>query len=480
MRIARARLQDGSLVDVDLEGGRIAAVTPTAGAGGDLDLDGRILVPGLWDEHVHLGQWAAHRRRLSIVDVGSAAEAAARIRDALRSQPADEPLVAVGMREGLWSDAPSRGLLDAVAGDRAVTAISADLHATWSSSAMGRMLGVELPGDGMLREGPSFAAMRTLEATVDEATRERWIGDAFAAAAARGVVGITDLDLDDAVGAWARRSGSPIRVDVGVYPHDLDAAEARGDRTGRAIHDRVHVGPLKVITDGSLGTRTAYCHDPYPGGGRGQLEVPPEQLAAVLGRGAAMGLRPAVHAIGDAALAHVLDVFAATGITGRIEHAQLATDADVARMGALGVTASIQPEHMLDDRELIARYWAGRERLAYRIRSLLDAGVDVILGSDAPVAPLDPWVSIAAAVTRSRDGAAPWQPHEGIDVATALACSVRSAIAVGEPADLVAIDGPLEPERLRSMPVALTIVGGDVLHSTLSSPIASEGRARPR
>lgn len=468
MRITRARLQDGSLVDVEVADGRIATVAPSGGAGdGDLDLDGRILVPGLWDEHVHLGQWAAHRRRISILDVGSAAEAAARIRDALRAQPADEPLVAVGMREGLWSDAPSRALLDAVAGDRPVTAIGADLHATWSSSAMGRMLGVDLPDDGMLREAPSFAAMRTLEATVDDATRERWIGDALAAAATRGVVGITDLDLDDAVGAWSRRSGSPIRVEVGIYPHDLDTAEARGDHTGRPIHDRVHVGPLKVITDGSLGTRTAYCHDPYPDGGRGQLEVPPEQLAAVLTRGAGMGLRPAVHAIGDAALAHVLDVFAQTGITGRIEHAQLATDADVARMGALGVIASIQPEHMLDDRELIALYWAGRERLAYRIRSLLDAGVGVILGSDAPVAPLDPWVSISAAVTRTRDGDVPWQPHEGIDVATALACSARSTIAVGEPADLVAIDAPLEAERLRSMPVALTMVGGDVLHSTL-------------
>lgn len=470
MRITRARLQDGSLVDVEVADGRIAAVVPSGSAtaaDGDLDLDGRILVPGLWDEHVHLGQWAAHRRRISILDVGSATEAAARIRDALRTVPVDEPLVAVGMREGLWSDAPSRALLDAVAGDRAVTALSADLHASWSSSAMGRMLGVELPDDGMLREAPSFAAMRTLEATVDDATRERWIGDALAAAAARGIVGITDLDLDDAVGAWSRRSGSPVRVEVGVYPHDLDLAEARGDRTGRAIHDRVHVGPLKVITDGSLGTRTAYCHDPYPDGGRGLLEVPPEQLAAVLGRGAAMGLRPAVHALGDAALTHALDVFEATGITGRIEHAQLATDADVARMGALGVTASIQPEHMLDDRELIARYWAGRERLAYRIRSLLDAGVAVILGSDAPVAPLDPWVSMAAAVTRTRGGDAPWQPHESIDLATALACSVRSRIAVGEPADLVAIDGPLEAERLRAMPVALTMVGGDVLHSTL-------------
>ncbi|MFC7432145.1 MULTISPECIES: amidohydrolase [unclassified Agrococcus] len=468
MRITRARLHDGSVVDLDVADGRIAAIRPTAGAaGGDVDLDGRILVPGLWDEHVHLGQWATHRRRISLADVSSATEAAARIGEGLRRYPSDEPLVAVGMREGLWSDAPSRALLDAVAGERPVTAISADLHATWSSAAMGRMLDVDLPEDGMLREHASFSAMARLEATVDDVARRRWIGEALDDATRRGVVGITDLDLDDAVGAWAKRTPPPIRVEVGVYPHDLDAAEARGDRTGRRILERVHVGPLKVITDGSLGTRTAFCHDPYPDGGRGVMEVAPATLRAVLERGRRMGLTNAVHAIGDAALGEVLDVFADLGVTGRIEHAQLATDADVARMGELGVTASIQPEHMLDDRELIALYWAGRERLAYRIRSLLDAGVRVILGSDAPVAPLDPWVAMSAAVTRTRDGDAPWQPHEGIDVATAIDASTRSRIAVGEPADLVAIGAELEAERLRTMPVDLTIVAGDVVHSSL-------------
>ena len=211
------------------------------------------------------------------------------------------------------------------------------------------------------------------------------------------------------------------------------------------------MGPLKVITDGSLGTRTAFCHDPYPDGGHGLLEVPPATLAEVLERGRRLGFANAVHAIGDAALGHVLDAFEALGVTGRIEHAQLATDADVARMGRLGVVASIQPEHMLDDRELIALYWAGRERLAYRIRSLLDAGVPVILGSDAPVAPLDPWISMSAAVTRTRDGDAPWQPHEGITVAEAVHASTRSRLVVGAPADLVAIGDDLEPARLRAM-----------------------------
>ncbi|GAA2175369.1 amidohydrolase family protein [Agrococcus versicolor] len=471
MRITRARLLDGSVVDLDVRDGRIATIaasTPGTGAGhGDVDLDGRTLLPGLWDEHVHLSTWAAHRRRVSLSDVGSAAEAAARIRDALRMLPGDEPLVAVGMREGLWSDAPTRALLDAVAGDRPVTAIGADLHATWSSSAMGRMLDVDLPDDGMLREGASFSALARLEATADDVLRRRWIGDALADATRRGVVGITDLDLDDAVGAWAARTPPPVRVEVGVYPHDLDVAEARGDRTGRRILERVHVGPLKVITDGSLGTRTAFCHDPYPDGGRGVMEVPPATLAHVLERGRRMGLTNAVHAIGDAALGAVLDVFESVGVTGRIEHAQLATDADVVRMASLGVVASLQPEHMLDDRELVALYWAGRERFAYRIRSLLDAGVRVILGSDAPVTPLDPWIAMSAAVTRTRDGDAPWQPQEGIDVATAIDASSRTRIAVGEPADLVAIGADLAPEALRTMPVDLTVVGGEVVHAAL-------------
>lgn len=158
----------------------------------------------------------------------------------------------------------------------------------------------------------------------------------------------------------------------------------------------------------------------------------------MLRRATAAGLDVAVHAIGDRANGLVLDAFAATDATGRIEHAQLLSDHDVARFAALGVAASVQPEHAVDDRDVADRHWAGRTHRAFAYRSLLDAGAELVLGSDAPVAPLDPWITLAAAVHRSEDGRPRWHPEQEIPVAVALAASAGpdGPVAVGRRADL--------------------------------------------
>lgn len=470
MRLARARLGDGAEVDVDIAGDRIAALSPagtTPPVGDVLDLDGRRLIPGLWDEHVHVRTWAASTRRLDVRAATGPEQAAALIRAALPGAEPGVPLVAVGMRDGLWGGAPSRRLLDEVAPDVPVMVVSSDLHSTWSNAALGRLLGIELDETGMLREAASFAAAVRVE-SLAAARADAWVIEALGDLGRRGVVGLVDLDFDDAAGAWERRPEPPVRIDAGVYPQHLEAAEARGAGTGSPIRGLARVGPLKVITDGSLGTRTAYCHRPYPGTtDRGVLEVPPDRLVELLHRGAALGLTPAIHAIGDAANALALDAFARTGIRGRIEHAQLLTEADLARMAALGIGASIQPEHMLDDRDLVGRYWADRTTDAFRVGSLVAAGIPVVFGSDAPVTPLDPWHAIAAAVTRSRDGDPPWQPWEAVDVETALRLSARSRIAVGAPADLVALGADPAAHALRTMPIDLTLVAGGITHCAL-------------
>jgi predicted amidohydrolase YtcJ len=96
--------------------------------------------------------------------------------------------------------------------------------------------------------------------------------------------------------------------------------------------------------------------------------------------------------------------------------------------------------------------------------------VKLAFGSDAPVTPLDPWLAIASAVERTRDGLPPWHPEQRIAPEAALAASTRSRIAIGEPADIVIVDyDPLlsSVDELRSMPVALTLVAGRVTHSAL-------------
>jgi predicted amidohydrolase YtcJ len=119
----------------------------------------------------------------------------------------------------------------------------------------------------------------------------------------------------------------------------------------------------------------------------------------------------------------------------------------------------------MDDRDVADHYWAGRTGRAYPFRSLLDAGAELELGSDAPVAPLDPWIAIAAAVTRSRDGREPWHPEQRIPVDEALRASQGgvAALAEGGPADLLITDEDprtCDPESLRTMPVHATMVAG--------------------
>lgn len=484
---------DDRLVDILVRGGRVEEVAPArrsgyrggsgAGAAERVDLDGRTVLPGLWDKHVHLTQWALVRRRLDLSGVRSAAQAVALVRDRLAERRPDPgtALVGFGFRDGLWPDVPTAALLDEVAGDVPVVLVSGDLHCAWLSTAGLRFVGVGSHPSGVLRESEWLP----LSAVVDRAPdhlADAWVADAAAAAAERGVVGVVDLEITDNLTAWRRRFDAgfdALRVRAGVWTPWLDGVLAEGLRTGDVLPGTgglLEQGPFKVVTDGSLNTRTAYCHDPYPGlagpEAHGILNVPPEELVPLMRRADAGGLACAIHAIGDHANTLALDAFAATGARGSVEHAQLLDPADLARFAELGVVASVQPEHAMDDRDIADRHWAGRTDRAFAFGALDDAGAVLALGSDAPVAVLDPWVAVAAAVSRTRDGREPWHPEQRIGLRTALAASTdgRGLVpTVGAPADLVVLDadplvvGP-DAATLREMPVAGTLLAGRWTH----------------
>ncbi|WP_353810108.1 amidohydrolase [Agromyces sp. SYSU T00194] len=471
-------------VDVEIGDGRITAIVPAGEGARDarrIAADGRIVLPGLWDRHVHASQWAQRAQRVDVSTAASAAEAAALAGFAAAAR---DEVVGMGYQDALWPDAPDRATLDATTGDVPVALVSHDLHACWLNSAALMRHGRPGHPTGVLREEEAFDVVRVLDDVGDE-TLDRWVGDAMRAAAARGIVGIVDLEMRWNADDWRRRvrgGATDVRVEFGVYTQHLERAIDEGFRTGVVLAGTdglVEVGPYKVITDGSLNTLTAWCVDPYPGlsgpDARGLATVPPEHLLPLLQRAAGAGLVPAVHAIGDRAnrealraLAQVEPVpFASGARRGSIEHAQLLQRDDLARFATLGVVASVQPEHAMDDRDIAERHWAGRTDRAFMLRSLIEAGAELALGSDAPVAPLDPWITVAAAVGRSRDGRDPWHPEQAIDAATALAASVRTRIAVGEPADLVLVErDPLlaDAEELRTMPVAATLLGGRPTH----------------
>ncbi len=480
-------------VDVLVRDGVVQAVLPAgadagaghgAAAGGGVErvhVGGRWIMPGLWDQHVHLTQWASFRQWLDLYDARSAAEAVDMVRARLEESPPPpgRPLLGRRFRAALWPDEPTAALLDAVAGDVPVVLASVDLHSGWLSSAGLDWFGAAGHPTGLLREEEWLGRLGRMDVAPDDVL-DGWVREAAAAAAARGVVGVVDFELADNVGVWRRRVADGfdlLRVRAGVWEDRLDGVVGAGLRTGDLVAGTVTQGPLKVISDGALNTRTAWCHDPYPDGTRGVVNVPPERLVPLMARAHAAGLACAIHAIGDAANAMVLDAFATTGARGSVEHAQLLARSDVPRFAELGVVASVQPEHAVDDRDVTDRIWADRADRAYLFRSLHDAGARLVFGSDAPVAALDPWAAVAAAVTRTRDGRPSWHPGEAVPARVALEASTDGrglAPTVGAPADLVLLDDdPLalleggEGDRVRVTGVAGTLLAGRWTHRAL-------------
>lgn len=466
-------------VDVFLADGLIADIAPHRAVrprGNVLEADGARVIPGLWDHHVHTVQWALASGRTPLEHAESAAHAARLMADA--PVQADGRRIGTGFRDGLWPDAPSLPLLDAATGDVPTYLINADVHSVWLNSAALRREGHPVVGTGMLREAPAFEISRRLNAA-DPLVADAFVAAAADAAAARGVVGIVDFDMAWNEEAWARRLDAgfdALRVLFGIYPEHLDRAVAEGLASGDPVRgaasDLVRVGPLKVITDGSLGTRTAAVSQPYPGDAHdhGVLTVDRAMLTDLLTRATVGGLACAVHAIGDVANSQALDVFAATGAWGSIEHAQLVAHADIPRFARLGIAASVQPEHAVDDRDLADAVWRGQTAAPYPLRALADAGARMLFGSDAPVAPLDPWATLAAAVGRTRGGREPWHPEERVSIETALAASSEggsgddaAVVEPGAPADLVLCErDPLtaSADELRAMTVTATLLGG--------------------
>lgn len=465
---------DAALYSVHIRDGRVSrlgAGAESPGAARVIDAGGRCLIPGLWDEHVHMTQWALHANRVDLSGALSAQDAAAVVRSSMPGADPAVTAVGVGFRDALWPDAPSLARLDEATGSQPTALVSHDLHSVWLNTAAARRYAVQVDASGLLREDPAFALTREL-GRLPDAVVDAWVAGAAKAAAARGVVGVVDFEMTWNRDPWLRRIAGgfdALRVDAGVYPADLERAVAAGMRTGQMVDGGkglLRVGPLKVLIDGALNTRTAYCVDPYPFGGHGLLTVEPEELLALLERARDTGFIPAVHAIGDAANQVALDAFERAGIGGRIEHAQFVRREDLARFGPLGVLASVQPVHALDDRDAAETNWPGRTDRAFPLRSLLDAGASLLLGSDAPVAPLDPWAAMAAATVRARDdGRGPWHPQEAITRRQALLASSRgrSRVRVGDPADLVLLDEDsiaAPSDVFAAMPVAATLVAG--------------------
>ncbi|MFG1912069.1 amidohydrolase [Kribbella sp. NPDC048928] len=470
---------DGPVTDVRIADGRLAEIGDLTPESGDevLYQRGATLLPGLIDGHVHTAQWAERRRRIDVEGARSASEAVELIVTALqdRATPAAGDIVmAHGFRDGLWTAAPHKDLLESALPGVQVAVISQDLHAIWLSSALLHRLGRDHE-TGVLREQDCIQINYELARDVPTDLSDRWVLEATRAAARRGITSIIDFEYADNRTDWLRRSERgpvPVRVKASVWRPWLDEAIDARLRTGQTLdggHGLIEVGPFKLVADGSLNTRTAYCHDPYPeaepGEQHGLLLIDEDELVVLMTHASGNGLQPAVHAIGDHANTIVLNAFDRVGCTGRIEHAQLVRPDDAARFARPGLITSIQPQHAMTDRDVADRHWP--DRTAFPYGSLFRAGATLELGSDAPVAEPDPWHAIADAVHRTDDDRPPWHVDQAIPLRAALraAAGGREHLAVGDPADLTLV--PADPATLsngdlRSLPVLATVVAGRV------------------
>ena len=337
--------------------GRIAAVpAPDARR---VDLEGRCVLPGFNDAHVHFPTWSLAQRQVRLEGASSLAEAVGRVADAL---PADGWVRGLGWRDADWTEPPGRAALDAIAPDTPVILTSKDYHSLWLNSAALAHAGGDLdaPGGvverdargeptGVLRENAAWRFRdRHATPTMDEMLEACRTG--LRIAATRGVTAIHDKDgWMGSLELFQRLRETDeltMRVWQSIPAERLPHLRELGLRSGFG-DDLLRAGYLKVFMDGTLGSATARLLD-----GSGVEITSAERLAEIVREAAAAGWPVGVHAIGDAANRAALDAFEATaadwrplGLRQRIEHAQLLDPAELPRFAAIGVAASVQFTH---------------------------------------------------------------------------------------------------------------------------------------
>ena len=387
--------------------------------------------------------------------------AIALVAERVREQPG-RPVIGFGHRPGALVREVTVAELDEVSGVTPVVLIAGDAHHAWLNSAALAALGLGAR-DEVVRENEWFAAYELL----DRAHRRRRhvarrpTAPASQAAAGEGVVGLVDFEFSGGADEWVERWHAGLRPAAGA---DGDVRRpARGGDRRRPAHRHAAGRGRRPAGDGPaedhqrrlaqhphrLVLRAVRRRRPASSTPAARPTCARTSCVALLARAHMSGLDVATHAIGDAAVDRGPRRLRRHR-RARLDRARPAGRAsdDVARLAALGLRACVQPAHLLDDRDLTELIWPGRGERCFAFRWMLDAGVALVLGSDAPVSPLDPWLAMAAAVHRSADDRDAWHPEHALTAREALAASVdeQPTVGVGSRGDLVLLDhDPLAP-----------------------------------
>jgi len=477
-------------------------------------LAGRTAVPGWVDCHVHLKGVGTMMGLCDLSGTADKKEALDRLAEFAAARPGEQWIRGRGYNLNAWAD-PSYPLaadLDTAVPDRPCVVRSFDGHSCWVNSTAMKLLGInrdtpdpeggrivrDEAGDptGMLLESAAWKFLLPIRTDTPQKMDE----DLRAGVEHMVRLGYTGAHWPDLGGEsepvsvlarferlWPANS-CPLRVRV-FAPFDcLEQAAELSRGAGRG--DRVQIAGIKSFYDGSLGVRTAWMFDPYIGGDDcGMRVMEPGQLRLQIERANGAGLPLICHAIGDRACHEVLQAFVEAGdpkVGNRIEHAQIVRQEDIERFARAGVAASVQPAHLWTDWQPSDKL-LGPERAAtsFVFRSILDAGVTLAVGSDAPVVPADPRHSLHAAVTRTDGQGRPaggWHIDQAISpsqwVRAASADAWRSIgqadpagrLAVGADCDLTIVREDFLAESFTDylgLHVDAVVVGGRVTFSAL-------------
>lgn len=491
--------------------------------GRKIDLQRRLVLPGLIDAHVHLSWYAAALQAVDLVHTASVQDAVARVAERAGKLARDEWVRGHGWAQIDWPGGafPSAADLDAVIPDRPAYLTAHSTHAAWVNSVALRAAGITAstpdPEGGRIGrdeagnpDGLLFETAMTLVASVIPPKTPEQIAEQVRAAIQRahqgGLTGIHDFDGAEALRAYQllhQRGKLSLRIVKNIPVQLLDHAIALGLRWGFG-DDILRIGGIKTFADGALGPRTAWMIDAYENepDNYGISVTDPEEMYENVSKASAAGLPSTIHAIGDRAVHEVLNVYeavrkeeAARGVRAdqmrhRIEHVQIIHPNDVKRLGEMGIIASMQPNHATNDMIMADRYWGERAEYAYNWRLQMDAGAPMAFGSDAPIEPIEPLANIQAAVTRRRLDGTPsaegWRSGEngrltvdeavyGFTQGAAYAGGVEDRLgqlAPGFLADLVVLDRDIyeiDPMEIAATPVAGTMVGGEWVYDAAIS-----------
>lgn len=473
-----------------------------------LDGEGRVMLPGMIDAHVHVMDIGFGALTLDLSATTSLEDALAKIKAFAEENPGRPWILGRGWNQEKWGLGrfPTAAELDSVVADRPVWLERADNHANWGNTLAITTAGItaktaDPDGGKIIRDAKGNPAgvfvdnAVRLVGKVVPAPRPEDRDLAFAKAQevllAKGVTAVADMGTKMADWGAYRRAGDAGRLQIRImsYADSFETLElvAGPEPTGWLYNDRLRMGGIKLYLDGALGSRGATLKAPYHDdpGAKGLPLLSPAQLRNLMSRAAMDNFQTAIHAIGDAANAEVLGAVGelSESYTGdrrwRIEHTQIVDPVDLPRLGKHGIIASMQPLHQTSDR-LMAEARLGPDRLegAYPWRSVMKVGGRLAFGSDAPVEPADPWAGMAAAISRTDANGEPfggWLPQETVSREAAFAGFTSDAayagfaegrfgrLIPGERADFLLVDrDPLlaSPDEIRSTQVQEVWIGG--------------------